>query len=255
MSPYHTQKDLHSQDIFPFWKFPGETLAVLLERFRTEKTISEDIKITYAGRLDPMAEGIVLMLVGEVRFQKDTLLSLEKTYEVQVALGASTDSADMLGIVTSIESKVFDETVITAAIKTIKNTTELPYPMYSSRPVEGKPLFMHARAGTTVTVPIKKISIKKVELLEIVRKPLVECLFETLPTIQKVLGDFRQNEIIQKWNEINSSNSDLCLTLVSIKVTASSGTYMRSLAEKVGELLAVPALAYTIKRIKVGEYE
>lgn len=252
MSAYHTQKDLYSQYIFPFWKLPGETLAVMIDRFRVEKNISQEEKLTYAGRLDPMAEGIVPVLVGDARFQKDVLLGLEKVYELTVLLGASTDSADMLGIVKKTESVVLEEDHIQRVVRNLGSIKELPYPMYSSRPVDGKPLFMHARAGNTVNVPIKKISIKDIVTQSIESATLGACLITTVPLIQTVVGDFRQKEIIETWQE---QKMDTSVILVTFSLTASSGTYMRSLAEKLGESLGVPALAYRIVRTSVGEYK
>ena len=224
----------------------------MLERFRKEKNISTDEKITYAGRLDPMAEGIVPVLVGEGRFHKDTLLGFEKTYELTVLLGVSTDSADMLGLVTNVQEYSFDEPKLVKAVENLALVKELAYPLYSSRPVEGKPLFMHARAGNTVNVPVKKVSIKDIELKSIEQATLGVCLMNTIPVIEKVVGDFRQNEIIAKWQE---QKMDIEVTLITFTVDVSSGTYMRSLAEKLGESLGVPALAYRIKRTRVGEYK
>jgi len=252
MSSHHTQKDLYSQYILPFYKLPGETLAVMLERFRMEKGISPEEKITYAGRLDPMAEGVVPVLIGDARFQKDQLLGLSKTYELTVLLGASTDSADMLGIVKEIKNAVFDEESIMKVLDSLLDITELTYPMYSSRPVEGKPLFMHARAGNTVDVPVKKVSIKNIEMKSIEQTTLGVCLMNTIPVIEKVAGDFRQSEIIAKWQQ---QSMDTSVVLVTFSAAVSSGTYMRSLAEKLGESLGVPALAYRITRTRVGEYK
>lgn len=238
-----------------FWKKPGETLAVMLRRFREEKGLTDTDKMTYAGRLDPMAEGIVPLLVGEARFQKERLMAKQKTYEVGIALGLATDSGDMLGLLThdpmAQTEHAISDTAILDAIQKIKGITELPYPQYSSRPVEGKPLFMHARAGKTVVVPIKKVTIYSMELLKVEQKPLNEVLVTTIEIIEKVQGDFRQPEIMAQWKQLQKADGDRLITIVTIRTTVSSGTYMRSLAEKVGELLGVPALAYTIVRTNI----
>jgi len=224
----------------------------MLERFRTEKNFSAEEKITYAGRLDPMAEGIVPILVKDARFQKDLLTGLEKTYELTVLLGASTDSADMLGVVTALTPIDLDTEVVTSAINNLVSIKELPYPMYSSRPVEGKPLFMHARAGKKVTVPVKKVTVKDIVLKNIESTTLGACLIAALPIIEKVEGDFRQKEIIACWQQQGVNTP---VVLITFSASVSSGTYMRSLAEKLGENLDVPALAYNIKRTRVGEYQ
>ncbi|MFZ4500496.1 MAG: hypothetical protein ACOYMZ_03330 [Minisyncoccia bacterium] len=255
MSSHDTQKGPNSQDIFTVWKHPGETLAVLLERFRQEHSLSSDSKLTYAGRLDPMAEGVVLILAGDARFHKDTLLGADKTYELTVLFGIQTDTADMLGMVTAIEiGKSLTTEVIEGAVKNLEKVTELPYPAYSSRPVDGVPLFVHAREGNAVELPIKEVKMNAVELLLIERTTLGRLIDETVPVIEQVAGDFRQEEIVKGWSRIKTTHGEKEITLVKIQVTASSGTYMRALAELLGSTLGVSALAYHIKRVRVGKY-
>lgn len=255
MSSYDTQKGPNSQDVFPVWKHPGETLAALLERFRREQSLTDTTKLTYAGRLDPMAEGVVIILKGDARFHKDTLLRLDKTYELTVLLGVGTDTADMLGVVTSIETpSSISQDAISDAVKNLEHVKELTYPLYSSRPVEGVPLFVHARAGNAVLVPIKKVDIYRVGVVEIQHRTLAESIDEMLPIIKSVAGDFRQEEIIKRWQEMKIKEGEKEITLVTVLITATSGTYMRALAELLGSTLGLPALAYHIKRIRVGEY-
>ncbi|HEY0980308.1 MAG TPA: hypothetical protein VGE18_02795 [Candidatus Paceibacterota bacterium] len=255
MSSHDTQKGPNSQDVFAVWKHPGETLAVLLERFRSEQGLTDAIKLTYAGRLDPMAEGVVIILKGDARFYKDDLLGLDKTYELTVLLGVSTDTADMLGLVTAIntDTAIVKES-IENAVKSLEGVTELAYPLYSSRTVDGMPLFVHARAGTVVRVPTKKVQVTGVQLQGIEYRTLAEGIEETLPVIQNVAGDFRQEEIIKKWMEVIAKEGEKEIPFITIRITATSGTYMRALAEVVGATAGIPALAYRIKRVRIGEY-
>jgi tRNA pseudouridine55 synthase len=256
--PEKLTKAMDSKGVFAFWKHPGETLAVLLRRFREEEHFDNEEKITYAGRLDPMAEGVVPLLVGDARFQKDYLLGAVKVYEVDVLLGVGTDTADMLGFMTKVdfgngngEVKGFSVDTIESAIREMKEITELPSPEYSSRPVDGKPLFMHARAGQKVVVPIKKVVIYALELKEIKELPLAAVLDGAIEVIKKVQGDFRQQETIEGWQKLKEQSGNQKVQVVSIVTTVSSGTYMRSLAERMGELLGVPALASRIVRTEV----
>lgn len=230
---------------------------MMLRRFREEHTLSDNEKVTYAGRLDPMAEGIVPVLVGEARFQKERFLKKSKTYEVEILLGVGTDTGDMLGLISSgtaiiNEIRPFSMDQLASAIKTLSETVSLPYPNYSSRPVDGKPLFMHARAGNEVVLPIKKVSIYDLEVLSVKDKIIGDLVAEAIEVIKMVQGDFRQKDIIERWESL--ARSDLAgesLQIVTIRTTVSSGTYMRAIAEKLGLLLKVPALAYSIKRIKI----
>ncbi len=236
--------------IFSVQKMRGETLATLLARFRSENNLSLTTKLTYAGRLDPMAEGLVLILAGESRFQKDKLLGLTKIYEMEIMLGISTDTEDVLGLITDVNFEKVEENKIRQIINEITSITSLAYPMYSSVPVAGKALFMHAREGNVVEIPEKKVSISNVEILEI-RNAAINDL-NIISDIKKVEGDFRQAEIINKWQEHLDKNNEVIL--IKIRASVSSGTYMRSLARWVGEQLGVPALAYTIRRTSIGEY-
>ena len=79
-------------------KLRGETLADMMLRAQTELCIPVDMKATYAGRLDPMASGIVPILYGEDVHRKDYFMGHDKTYEVEILCGVSTDTGDVLGI-------------------------------------------------------------------------------------------------------------------------------------------------------------
>ncbi len=244
------------------WKERGETLAVLLDRFRRTHALTAETKsphqsggetkLTYAGRLDPMAEGIVLVLAGESRFEKDALLGLPKTYDVDILLGIATDTQDPLGLITDRDVHTVQGVAIEKTIAEMTAITALPYPLYSSVPVYGKPLFVHARAGNSVVVPEKKVTIHEAKLLGMKQVPLSDLVQIIVGDIGNVVGDFRQDEIIIKWQTLRDEHT--AVTIVTVSISASSGTYMRSLAAWMGERLGVPALAYRIVRTKLGDY-
>ena len=78
-------------------KKEGETPLEALDRFRMANPKYKDEKMTYAGRLDPMASGVLLVLVGEEIKQKDKYLALNKEYEFEILFGFATDTYDILG--------------------------------------------------------------------------------------------------------------------------------------------------------------
>ncbi len=239
--------------VYEVWKERGETLAELLKRFKNERGFPEDKPITYAGRLDPMAEGVVVLLYGNARFEKDAYLRKTKTYEVEILFGIGSDTLDPLGIVTSCAPQTFPARSVTDAVHAMKDITTLPYPLYSSRPVEGVPLFVHARKGTSVAVPDKKVTIYSAEILAIKEVKLSEYAQQAIEDIARVAGDFRQEECATSWTEALKGKEEVMSTSVTVSITASSGTYMRSLAAWCGERLGVPAIAYRIVRTKVGD--
>lgn len=254
MSLHHTQKIVNSQPetgVFLIYKKAGETLASLLERFRPLESISKDTSVTYAGRLDPMAEGLVVLLVGEACKRKEEFLGLDKTYVFEVLFGISTDTFDMLGLITEIEECFPTEKQISASLEKIKNTKSFSYPPYSSKPVDGVPLFTHAKAGTLPEVlPSMEGEIKEINLKSQRTALLSEAVKEKIETIQKVEGDFRQREIIDGWKSlIDQSENKKCL-IATFEARVSSGVYIRTLATMFGG----GALAFSIKRTKVGEF-
>lgn len=236
------------------WKERGETLAVLLERLRSTGILTIDEKVTYAGRLDPMASGIVMILRENERYKKDAYLSLTKSYTVSILLGIATDTYDPLGLINKISFGHVSEEKIKNAIHEIKSIKRLPYPMYSSRTVKGKTLFHYARTNTDVVVPKKEVEIFESKLITVERIPLVMIAQKAIVEIQKVVGDFRQSESIASWRKILEEHPHQAVQLITVSIVASSGTYMRSLAVWMGKELGLPALAYKIIRTKLGHY-
>ena len=78
-------------------KREGETPLEALENWRLKHKKYKDVKMTYAGRLDPMASGLLVILAGEETKNKEKYLGLDKEYEFEVLFGFSTDTYDILG--------------------------------------------------------------------------------------------------------------------------------------------------------------
>jgi tRNA pseudouridine55 synthase len=249
MSLNSTQKTDLSQGVLPVWKFRGETLADLLTRIQAPGAI------TYAGRLDPMADGLVLMLLGETCKEKQSYLDRDKTYTFSVLFGVSTDSYDVLGKITAHKPVgMLTVDVLEDALKQLASQTIWQYPPYSSRTINGVPLFMHAKADTLPkNLPVKEGRIKSIVVNDISVVSLASLAETIITDIGKVSGDFRQEEIVSLWKDLARNDSELCMA--SFTATVTSGVYVRSMAHALGLLLKLPALAYRITRTRIGEYE
>jgi tRNA pseudouridine(55) synthase len=256
MSLYHNGKSAHRQydeGVHLFLKKRGETLSVLLERVRTDLALSERTPLTYAGRLDPMADGLMIILSGDRCKDKDLYTALPKRYHFQILFGVATDTYDPLGIPTEI---AFPETLsiesVREAAKTIQQKTQWEYPPYASRPVGGIPLFAHARMGTLPEqMPKKEGAITELVCHDFKEMPFEEVRSETIETVTSVHGDFRQEEIIKHWNEIPNTGR---VYIAQGEASVSSGVYIRSIARAIGTELGIPSLAYTITRVSIGDY-
>jgi tRNA pseudouridine55 synthase len=242
-------------------KFEGETPLQAIERFRLENKGYEDISITYAGRLDPMASGLLLLLAGEKVHEKEHFLGLDKEYEVDILLGFGTDTGDILGLNTSPSSLsttnplLLKEGSLKMVLETFIGKQIQEYPMYSSKTVDGKQLWQYAREGKKPA----KVSTKEVEIYDISlisqqklnKKELTSIVFKR---IARVVGDFRQQDVQDSWEKVLETLKINEFSIISMKVRCSSGTYMRVLAQKIGEKLGFYALAWRIKRTKIGGY-
>ncbi len=98
-------------------KKEGETPLQALERLRSSNSKYKDAKMTYAGRLDPMASGLLIILIGDEVKNKEKYLKLNKEYEFEVLFGFATDTYDILGKVVKNGSPDVSEKLIKQNLK------------------------------------------------------------------------------------------------------------------------------------------
>jgi tRNA pseudouridine(55) synthase len=231
----------------------GETLSELVARARREYALEESQPVTYAGRLDPMAEGIVVLLVGEEVKKKDEYLLLEKEYTFDVLFGVSTDTHDILGVIDAVsESKTIETTDVEELLHSYVGIFEQKYPAYSSKPVYGKPLFAHARSGADVELPTHKVELKSIELLGTRVVTGMEISTEAIELIGRVSGDFRQEQCIESWREFAQEQGNNEFQILSFKAVVGSGFYIRVFARDLAQKLGMAGLAFKIRRERVG---
>lgn len=240
--------------VVAIYKRRGETPLQALSRLRKEKEELVSETLSYAGRLDPLAEGLMLVLIGEENKKREKYLGLDKTYTVEILCGVSTDTHDLLGLVTEVEPKEITLEKFTKSINSFVGKFTQKYPAFSSKTVGGVQLHELSRKGEVVDIPEHEVSLYSTEVIshkKIIGKDVLE---NALTSVDLIDGDFRQKEIKEKWMaSLQSENIELVLFEVELNV--SSGFYVRQLASDLGEKLGMPALAYSIKRTKVGEWE
>jgi tRNA pseudouridine(55) synthase len=302
--------------VLNLYKQAGETPLECILRFKKINPEYENVKMTYAGRLDPLAEGVLLVLTGEEVYNKEMFLNLKKEYEVEVLFGFETDTFDILGLLkseirstksetnskskiqnfkkeltnfavvslggylsarpeadelrrgrTSFQQKTMCDRFVNSddrslwrnnveeALKKFVGKNIFEYPPYSSKTVNGKPLFSFARSGELddIEIPKREIEIFNLEIIDNRKINSKDLLKDIEEKINKVKGDFRQEIIISKWREVLEKN-DTDFQIIKIRAEVSSGTYMRTLAYEWGKALGVSALAYHIKRTRVAEF-
>ncbi|MFA6094786.1 MAG: hypothetical protein WC757_02765 [Candidatus Paceibacterota bacterium] len=230
------------------YKKRGETPLQRITRFRTEKPEFAKEILSYAGRLDPLAEGVLPVLVGEEENKnRKEFLHSDKEYEVDILLGVETDTGDVMGLVQKIAevSKSITEKIIDSLGKCIGKFAQ-EYPTYSSVSISRK-----NRKSTHPVLP-KEVEIYTIDFLGKVQYSATDLLRFVSESVQSVSGDFRQGKIMKVWEEILDGKDTFVFPVLKIKVSCSSGVYMRLLASRIASVCAIPALVLTIKRTKAG---
>ncbi len=247
----------------------GQTPLQALEVFRDTEKFLKDVPLTYAGRLDPMAEGKLLILIGEECKKREHYDVLDKEYEFEILLGFSTDTGDILGIAEKEfeeeETGFNSEKDFHALARAFKGTHTLRYPAFSSKTVGGKSLFEHALEGTLSgieipTTPMHIYRMKYVGREVIERGKLIENIVKKINLLKapadsgRVGADFRKGEILSRWETLQNP-AQKQHTVITFRAIVSSGTYVRALAPLIAEALGAKGLAYSIKRTKIGRYQ
>ena len=171
-------------------------------------------KVGHTGTLDPMATGVLVLLIGKATKMARYFENDSKRYEVEITFGSATDTYDSTGITTETGnpgSVNIDD--LKTAIKSFKGEMEQIPPMFSALKVGGERLYRLARQGKTVDRKPRKIFIRMI-------------------------------------------NSDLFhYPVIKLEIECSRGTYMRTIAHQLGEMVGCPAHLSSLRRTVSGKYK
>lgn len=124
-------------------------------------------RVGHTGTLDPMAEGVLPICVGQGTKASDMLTDSDKQYRAVMRLGVVTDSQDMQGEVLEERSVACTEAEVIAAVESfVGEISQIP-PMYSAIKVGGKKLYELARKGIEVERKPRQVTIKGIQIEEI----------------------------------------------------------------------------------------
>lgn len=122
-------------------------------------------KVGHTGTLDPMATGVLVIVVGKATKLVEYLTSSEKEYIAGVLLGKDTDTLDITGTVLKEEACFVTEEELRRGLKEMTKTYLQEVPKYSAVKVNGKKLYEYARKKEEVVLPKKEVTIEKLDLL------------------------------------------------------------------------------------------
>jgi tRNA pseudouridine55 synthase len=124
-------------------------------------------KAGHTGTLDPAADGLLPVCLGEATKFSHVLLDADKTYLARVRLGVVTDTGDAEGTVIARGDAVTDRARIARALTKFRGELRQVPPMHSALKHQGVPLYEYARKGVTLERDARTIHIHRLDLVEV----------------------------------------------------------------------------------------
>lgn len=123
-------------------------------------------KVGHTGTLDPIAEGVLVCVVGKCTKLCDILVSDEKEYIATMQFGILTDTLDNTGNVLKTCEKIITIEQVKQAFENFNGEYEQVVPIYSAVKIDGKKLYEYARDNIDIELPKRKVNIKKLEIID-----------------------------------------------------------------------------------------
>ena len=123
-------------------------------------------KAGHVGTLDPMASGLLPICLGEATKFSGYMLAADKGYVADVLLGVTSDTGDAEGQITSRAPVIVSQSGLESALEQFRGDILQTPPIYSAIKRNGKPLYAYARAGETVEIQPRPVTIRSIRLLE-----------------------------------------------------------------------------------------
>ena len=173
-------------------------------------------KIGHTGTLDPDAVGVLPVCIGKGTKLCDMITDTDKTYEAVMLLGISTDTQDISGNVLSKKDVAVDEKTLIETIDSFVGEYKQIPPMYSAIKVNGRKLYQLAREGIEIERSPRDVYIRSIHI-----------------------------------NDMNLQDGEPSVTMT---ISCSKGTYIRTLCHDIGEKLGCGACMKSLSRTRVGRF-
>ncbi|MDE1977041.1 MAG: tRNA pseudouridine(55) synthase TruB [Elusimicrobia bacterium] len=149
-----------SSGMLLFDKPAGWTSHDAVDAFR--RIFPPDTKVGHCGALDPIATGLLIILVGPATKAQARMQGLDKSYSGTIRLGVSTDTGDTAGkILSQAEPPAVTLAELDALLKSFQGPLEMPAPAFSAVKYKGKALYRYARKGIAVPARMRTSIIRR----------------------------------------------------------------------------------------------
>lgn len=178
-----------------------------------KRETGKKVKVGHTGTLDPLATGLLIIVIGSYCKRASEFSRLDKTYETELKLGETSSTGDEEGEKSAVSGSKPAEKVVQDVLKAfIGEITQTP-PVHSAIKIDGQRAYKLARAGKEFKIEPRKVFI----------------------------------------NSLVLENYDY--PFVKFTTDVGSGTYIRSLAQDIGQILGTGAYMSRLRRTRVGQYE
>lgn len=213
--------------ILNVYKEPNWTSFDVVAKIRNtlrERRGTKKVKVGHAGTLDPLAEGVLIVVTDMDTKKQDEILNDDKEYVAKIAIGASSASYDLETPLEFADNVDFEyvKNNLNDVISKYVGEFEQQIPAYSAKKIDGKKLYELSREGKSgeIELPTKKVNIYSIKLESITEESLED---HTLPVL-------------------------------TCRVLCSKGTYIRSLANDIGNDLGFGGVLLHLIRTRVGDF-
>jgi tRNA pseudouridine55 synthase len=194
----------------------GSTQAVAAVKRNLRAAGHGKVKVGHGGTLDPLAEGVLPIALGEATKLAGRMLDASKVYEFTVRFGAETDTLDAEGTVVARSARLPTSAEVEAVLPRFIGAIEQVPPTYSALKVDGQRAYDRARAGETVELASRNVTVLSLEILR----------------------DERQSR-----------------QQVTLRAHVSKGTYIRSLAGDIAHALGTVGHVTYLRRTRAGPFD
>ncbi len=206
-----------------------------------QKLKVKKLKIGHAGTLDPLATGLLILCIGDFTKRIEQFQDLGKEYTGSIVFGATTASFDLEKAPdTFFPTEHLTDDLLKKTIEEnfLGNILQIP-PMFSAVKVDGKRLYKNARTG---------------EEMELEPRPVFVKSFEISPLRPVPPGETAVISLNKKGAPIFLHPNFAAGKELDFKVSCGKGTYIRSLAKDLGEMVGSGAYLSLLRRTKIGNF-
>jgi tRNA pseudouridine55 synthase len=217
----------------------GSTQTVAAVKRVLRKAGYGKVKIGHGGTLDPLAEGVLPIALGEATKLAGRMLDASKTYAFTIQFGEETDTLDLEGEVVATSDRRPPLAAVAAICEHFTGEIEQVPPAYSALKVDGRRAYDLARAGEEVELAARKVTIHSLKPIVEAQRPALESSFAST---DGRLGPFDPAAPLELAESV---------TLVA---EVSKGTYIRSLARDIAHALGTVGHVAYLRRTKAGPF-